>query len=155
MHRLSRVSLLLLLPLLSVRAQDAVHTSTVTLSVGGEFANGRVGEFSGPAFNGNYEFRWWKYIALEAGVDTFLPAAQSYIYEDFIYSGTNLTNYYSPGSGIFIPESGRTRVTLLPFGVKGILPLANGRLELFADWAAPMLFMQPARITTPCWCGKV
>jgi hypothetical protein len=89
-------------------------------------------EHGGPAFNGRYEYRLWKYFALEAGVDTLLPEIHRIVPFPVISSGVVLV-----GSGsncpvcVFVPESERTRVTILPFGAKGILPVANGRVELF------------------------
>ena len=35
---------------------------------------------------------------------------------------------------VFVPETGRSRITLVPFGFKGILPVASGRLELFGGF---------------------
>ncbi len=134
MHRILRLTLFGFMSLIAGIAQDAVHTSTITLSAGGETPTaGEFGEGTGPVFNGNYEYRVWKYMAVEVGADTMLPAKTDDLFAD-ILPGTNLisgTNLQT-NSPYVLAERGRTWVTLLPFGLKGILPLADGRLELFA-----------------------
>lgn len=139
MHRILRLTLFGLIPLIAGSAQDALHTSTVTFSAGGETpTNNYFGESSGPVFNGNYEYRLWKYLAAEVGVDTMLPARNSYSYAVIIPAGVNLTP--SPILYALIPENNRTRVTLVPFGLKGILPMDQGRLELFAGFGGAYAF---------------
>lgn len=116
-----------------VLAQEAAHTSTVTLSVGGQpYSYNYFDEHAGPAAGARYEFRVWKYFALEAGVDNLLPEAHRGIVLPVIPSGETIVTI-GPGctSCVIVPVSERSQVTLLPFGAKGILPLANGRLELF------------------------
>jgi hypothetical protein len=50
-------------PLLHAFAQDAVGTSTVTLGVGGgKIVGNPQGIDGGPAFNGTYEYRLFKYL---------------------------------------------------------------------------------------------
>ena len=114
----------------SALAQDSSQSSTVTLSVGGT-----GGGYGGPTFNGRYEYRFFKYLAGEAGVDTMLPSFFSYqVVPIFsIQSGAFPTPIYSSTQTgyTYFPFQNRDRVTMLPFGVKGILPLANGRVELF------------------------
>ncbi len=134
MHGILRLTLFGFMPLIAGIAQDAVHTSTITLSAGGETPTANdFGEGSGPVFNGNYEYRVWKHVAVEAGADTMLPAKTDYLFVD-ILPGTNLIGVTTlqTNSPYVLTERGRTWVTLLPFGLKGILPLAGGRLELFA-----------------------
>ncbi len=119
-------------------AQETVFSSTVTLGVGGETSPRSVaGESTGPVFNGNYEFRILKYLAVEAGVSNMLPRTLRFetipVYLG-INPGVTVTYYNSyvcvPCAVVPIPD--RTRVTLLPFGPRGIVPLWNGRAELFA-----------------------
>ncbi len=109
----------------------------LTLGVGGQpYSYNSFGQRSGPAFSGHYEYRLWKYVALEAGVDTLLPSTYN---TEFIsvLSGQNLT-FYNSGpfctSCVIVPIPDRARVTLLPFGFKGILPVARGRIELFGGF---------------------
>lgn len=118
--------------------QDAMHTSTLTLGVGGlpysynaEFPTLQKG---GPAFTANYEYRFSKYLAVETGTDILLPSGQAFLQQASIPSGQNLIGYF-PGSGCTtgcVHVSGRSQVTLLTYGFKGILPLAADRVELFA-----------------------
>jgi hypothetical protein len=123
-----------------VCGQDVVHTSTLTLGVGGlpysydaEYPTLQKG---GLAFTGNYEYRLSRYLAVEAGTDILLPSGQAFLGQASILSGENLIPYYNyTASGCTtgcVHVSGRSQVTLLTYGFKGILPLAADRLELFA-----------------------
>jgi hypothetical protein len=117
--------------------QEALHTSTVTLGVGGmPYSDNRDYpelQKGGPTFTGNYEYRLSRYLAVEGGTDILLPSGQSFVTLSSILTGQNLTAF---GSGCttacVVSVSGRSRVTLLTYGFKGILPLASDRLELFA-----------------------
>ncbi len=140
-----RTFLLALVPALTLFAQDGLHSSTLTLSAGGEVpTRNDFGESSGPVFSGNYEFRIFKYLALEAGVDTMLPKTHSY--QAFsVLSGANLVSYFPLQGGqcapcVLVIQPNRTRVTLVPFGVKGILPLRSNRVELFAGGGGAYAF---------------
>ena len=87
----------------------------------------------GPTFTGNYEYRLSKYLAVEGGTDILLPSGQSFTQVATIPAGQNLIPVGPTGPTIFILQSSeRSRVTLLTYGFKGILPLVNNRLELFA-----------------------
>ena len=120
--------------------QDSVHTSTITLGVGGlpysYDAQYRTLQKGGPSFTGNYEFRLSRYLAVETGTDILLPSGQGFLQQASILSGENLIGYYyHAGSGCTVgcvQLSGRSQVTLLTYGFKGILPLAGDRVELFA-----------------------
>ena len=132
--RLLAVSIFCFLPAL---AQNPIGTSTVTLGVGGETPPRNIaGESTGPVFNGNYEFRILKYLSLEAGVSNMLPRTQRYeiLYQIFpayggISAGVRSGSFCPPCVLGFFPD--RTRVTLLPFGLRGIAPLWNSRVDLF------------------------
>jgi len=132
MHRL--FAFLLLLPLaITVSAQEnAVGTSTITFGVGGGWTGDNpLGSSGGPVFNGTYEYRISKYLAVEAGVHNTLVNAYQYnqIYTS-IPAGLNFT--YSYVSSIQTRASERN--TSVPFGFKGILPLRHGKIELFAGF---------------------
>jgi hypothetical protein len=115
-------------------AQETNGTSTVTLGVGGGWPIRGNGVTGGPQFNGTYEYRLRKYLALEFGVDTTVvtvPAtsvtvtpAGSCIPLDPT-AGCNLyafsNSFYSAGG----------RAVSMPFGFRGIRPILNGRVELF------------------------
>ena len=137
--------------------QDAVHRSTLTVSGGGlPYADGAFApQHGGPVFGGNYEYRFFRYLAAEVGTDISLPAGVSFGESSVIPPGQNLSGSTAAssaptGCASVIPPgqnfitvassgtagcalvSGRSRVTLATFGFKGILPLAASRVELFA-----------------------
>lgn len=115
-------------------AQDAAYTSMVTLGAGGlPYSNVYSPQHGGPSFTGDYEYRLSRYLALEAGTDILLPAG-GLLQEASILSGENLISYYNSSCppSCTVLESGRSRVTLLTYGFKGILPLVADRIELFA-----------------------
>jgi hypothetical protein len=115
-----------------VFGQDALHTGTLTLGVGGlPYSYNSNSQKGGPTFTGNYEYRLWKYLAVEGGVDTLLPSVQYLQQFSVITPGQNLVSFVQTG---YLPASDRSRVTLLTYGFKGILPLAKNRLELFAGF---------------------
>jgi hypothetical protein len=94
-----------------LEAQDARGTSTVTFGVGGGWAvSSELGLGGGPQFDGTYEFRILKYLALDASVNTTVST---------IPQTLNSAGFYS-------------RTENAAFGFRGILPLAKGRTELFA-----------------------
>jgi hypothetical protein len=116
----------------TVSGQDATHTSTVTFGVGGEpYSYNSFDEHGGPAFAGHYEYRLFRYLAVEAGVDNLLPSTFKVELVPVITSGVSISNGYFCSSCVFVPQTDRARVTLLPFGFKGILPVAQDRVELF------------------------
>jgi hypothetical protein len=135
-NKASWLWLAIFLPLAAV-GQEPIHSSTVTLGVGGlPYSNGYdyIDGHGGPSFTGRYEFRLWKYVALEGGVDTLLPSIHTseLLPVISVLSGQNLVSYFSGCTAcVIVPISDRTRITLLPFGLKGILPVAGGRVELF------------------------
>lgn len=138
--------LFLFLALLScpiLQAQDATHTSTVTLSAGGDVDSYNwSGQGGGPSFSGTYEYRLWKYFGVEAGVNTILPARTGYSQIlSIVPSGTAFSlNSPNPTNYSVYPYHNRDVVTLLPFGFRGILPLSNDRLELFAGFGGAYAF---------------
>lgn len=90
-------------------------SSTLIFGVGGAIpATGyRTLPFHhGPSIAGEYEFGLHKYVAANIGVENFLL--------NFDYYGK------------FGSVTTRERVTLMPFGFRGLAPLAGGRAELFA-----------------------
>jgi hypothetical protein len=119
----------------AVFGQDASHDSTLTLGVGvlpysssDYYPQLQKG---GPAFTANYEYRFLKYLAAEIGTDVLLPSGKALVQSYSILPGTNQVTYVPcPTCGVLV--SGTSRVSLLSYGFKGILPLASGRVELFA-----------------------
>lgn len=125
----------LVIGLQSAWAQDAVHSSTATFGVGGTpysdnpFYPGL--QAGGPAFAGNYEFRVSQYLAVEGGTDVLLPSGVHYGQIASIPAGTNLVSY-TCCTIVGLSYTEQSRVSFLNLGLKGILPLAKDRLELFA-----------------------
>jgi hypothetical protein len=132
--------------------QDAVRTSTLTLGAGGlPYSDGAFSsQRGGPSFTGNYEYRLFRYLAAEAGTGVLLPSRLSLGQVSVIPSGQNFivntqgssctgavippgqgTTGYTLGSACILVPSGRSQVTLVTYGFKGILPLAADRAELF------------------------
>jgi len=107
----------------AVLCQDSGR-NTISVGAGGGFPTGGEQTFTSSvpgsaAFSASYEFRLFKYFAPEVDVVNLIP---KYI-----------TNY-DPNQGPPTPE--RYRVTLISLGGRGIAPLAQGRIELFAGAAA-------------------
>jgi hypothetical protein len=116
--------------------------SAVSIGAGGGLPAGGylTDEFSGgAAFAATYEFRLLKYVAPEIGLTDMLPKYTDYEkYETSVYN---------------------ERVTLLSFGVRGVLPLAHGRVELFAGPAAAHLWSSSYYLTqgyhAPAWLFEI
>lgn len=103
----------LALPMLS--AGQFAGRSTVTVGAGGGFpVSGYLTERvqNSAAFSAGYEFRLFRYVAPEVAVTNLIPT---------------VVNYYKFGT-----YNTRERVTLVSLGLRGILPLAAGRAEIFA-----------------------
>jgi hypothetical protein len=132
MHRL--LVFLFLIPCTLTFAQEStVGTSTVTFGIGGGFTGQNpLGTSGGPVFNGTYEFRLSKYLALETGVHNTLVTTYKYAYSYtpvIINPGSGLTTVFT--SGTTTVTRGGARNTSVPFGFRGILPMKHGQVELF------------------------
>jgi hypothetical protein len=133
--------LLVLIPYIGVTALSQTGGSTASIGVGGGFPAGgyRTNPFSGSAgFSASYEFRLFRYLAPDVGLSNLIPN-------------------YAYGSKYGITES-RERVTFLSLGVRGVLPLAEGRVELFAGPAAAHIWSSVAEFTrfqSPNWLLEI
>jgi hypothetical protein len=142
MNRVSKTLIAGLFPLSYLFAQDGAHSSTITFGVGGETPTYNIfGESTGPVFAGNYEYRIFRYLALEGGFQSMLPLNTSYqLLPVFtISSGAGLMTPCNGGC-VFFTQSSRTMVNLVPFGAKFVLPLASDRVELFAGGGGAYAF---------------
>jgi hypothetical protein len=123
--------LLLLVGCFSLRAfSQEAGRDTIMIGVGGGFPSGGTyiaGISDSAAFSGSYEFRLFKYLAPEVAVVNTIPNV----------------NY----GGEFGPVISRERITLLSFGPRGIVPLMQGRLELFAGVGAAHLWSTDLELT--------
>jgi hypothetical protein len=111
-----------------------LHTSTLTLGVGGMpySYNPGSGEGGGSTFTGNYEYRLSKNLAVEGGADIFLSSRENFEQVSVILPGQNLITV-PPNTPIYlVPVTQQNRIALVTYGLKGILPLAHDRLELYA-----------------------
>jgi hypothetical protein len=130
-----RVFLILLGILTSLSALAAdLHfaSSTVVAGVGGAFPAGgyRTSEFhNGPLLAGEYEFGVHRFVAATIGVENFLLP-----FDNTSKFGTSTT---------------RERVTLMPFGLRGIVPVASGRVELFAGTGGAALWSSEYNLGHP------
>jgi hypothetical protein len=134
MHRLLVFLFLIPCTLTTAFAQESsVGTSTVTFGLGGGFTgNNPLGTSGGPVFNGTYEFRIWKYLSLETGVHNTLVTAYHYAYTYtpvIIDPGTGLTTISKTVNTTV--SRGPARNTSVPLGLRGILPMKHGKVELF------------------------
>ena len=98
-------------------------TSTLTLGAGAAFPVG--GELTssfnrGASFAGEYEFGLHRFLAATIGV------------ENYVLSSVNC----DPRGC----STARERFTLMPFGLRGIIPIAGGRGELFAGTGGARLW---------------
>ena len=135
MRRLSMPFTVVMLSLSAVHGQDATGTSTVTLGAGGGWIPAASHGASGGAdFTGSYEYRIQKYISLEAGVNETLTKYPYSATSSIIPAGTNLLSFFTSGDTVII-QQGKSHSTSLPFGLRGILPLSGGRLEIFSGLA--------------------
>ena len=95
---------------------------TLSVGAGGGFTAGGENVYktnylpNSPAFSAAYEFRLFKYLAPEVSVENLTPLVPQF------------AKYPLPPI--------RERVTLLSLGARGILPLHQGRIELFAGGGA-------------------
>jgi len=126
---------------LAVFGQDAGR-NTVTVGAGGGFPSGgyRTGAWSdSAAFSAGYEYRLFKYLAPEVGIVNLIP---------------NMTNYTKFGS-----FTSRERVTLISLGARGIVPLMDNRIELFAGAGAVHVGSSDFNLTagyhSPTWLLQV
>jgi hypothetical protein len=116
-----RTLVLLLASAFIAQAQD-LGSSTLTAGFGGAFpvSGYRTSPFhAGLAFTADYEIGLHRYLAANVGLDNYL---------------LNFDNYTR--GGIF---NTRERVTLLPFGVRGIVPLSR-RADFFVGTGAAYLW---------------
>jgi hypothetical protein len=116
--------------------------STVSIGAGGGIpAGGYLTDpfSSGPAFAATYEFRAFRCFAPSIGVANFLP---------------NYMNYDE-----YATTKTRERVTLLSLGFRSVLPLAHGRVELFAGPSATHIGSSVYELTqaypSPPWLFEV
>jgi hypothetical protein len=139
---MQKFRLLLLMSAFSLMAfSQEAERNTVTIGVGGGFPSGgwrTDGVSGGAAFSASYEFRLFKYLAPEVGVVNTIPNV----------------NY----GGEFGPDISRERITLLSFGVRGVVPLRQGRVELFGGvgsghlWSSDYVLVE---FQAPTWLFQV
>jgi Outer membrane protein beta-barrel domain len=100
---------------LSCPALGQSLTNIVEVGGGGGFPISSSADYysNAPAIIGRYELDFHKYLGAEIGIENVRP-----------------TFTYYCGDGCF--NSIRGRVTLLPFGLRGVFPSHGGRLEFFA-----------------------
>jgi hypothetical protein len=107
----------------ALAADPQLGSSTFVAGVGGAFpvAGYSTSAFhNGPSFVGEYELGFHKYVAATFGAENYLLPFDNYSRYD--------------------TYSTRERVTLMPFGLRGILPIADGRAELFAGTGGAYLW---------------
>jgi hypothetical protein len=131
MRRLSVLLFLASCSAISATAQEnGVGTSTFTFGVGGAWSVGLrpYGQIGGPVLNGTYEFRIWKFLALEAGVhNTLIQTTQ---YASISTPAEIIPNTFL-NSTSFLNIQGPARNTSIMFGPRAILPVKKGKVELF------------------------
>ena len=123
---------------LSAAAHCLDAQSSVTLSVGGETPLGSQDPFragSGAAFGADYEFRFAKYFAVDAGDETWLPSGYTFAHAGVVsvlYVGNTVTLVpVSPTEAVFVPVPTHLLSTAIHTTARGILPLRSDRIELY------------------------
>ena len=89
----------------------------------------------GPQFNGTYEYKFRKRLALEVGVHTTITTTTLFTTATQVYtvnSPAPSTYYTYVSNYAFL---GNARVTGLPFGLRYIYPTSNGKVEWSAGLA--------------------
>lgn len=117
--------------------------NTIAIGAGGGFPAGGSGIYgisNSAAFSGSYEFRLFKYLAPEVALVNTIPNVD--------YGGR------------YGPDINRERITFLSFGARGIAPLMQGRLELFAGVGAAHLWSSDPYLTVdgyqaPRWFAQL
>lgn len=138
MNKRIRSLLVLLVPLCTANAQDTTGISTVTFGLGAGRPVNPTYTTGGPQLNGSYEYRFLKHWAVEFGVDTSLVKTGNYaVIVTYPASGTILTG---PSSYSYSYSKINAFATSMPFGFRGILPLSQGRLELFGGGGGAYLW---------------
>jgi hypothetical protein len=106
--------------------------STLVAGFGGAFPASGYRTFAfhnGPSLSAEYEFGVHRFAAATIGVENFLLP-----FDNTSKFGTSIT---------------RERVTLMPFGLRGIVPVANGRVELFAGTGGAVLWSSEYNLAHP------
>ena len=129
---------LLFVPVLAAVGQDVNGTSTVTFGLGAGKPFHYSYEPGGTQLNGTYEYRFLNHWALEFGVDNTIVKTASYSFIDTLAPGisvvTGPTNYFYPYN------TTKSLATSMPFGPRFVLPLSQGKLELFAGGGGAYLW---------------
>lgn len=126
------LSLFALTTFSALAADPQLGSSTFIAGVGGAFpvaGSGTSAFHNGPSFAGEYELGLHKYVAATFGVENYLLP---------------FDNYSRWGS-----TSTRERVTLMPFGLRGVVPVAGGRAELFAGVGGAQLWSSEYNLGQP------
>ncbi len=114
---------------------------TLSVGAGGGFTAGGENLYqtnylpNSAAFSAAYEFRLFKYLAPEVSVVNLTPLV--------------------PQFGKYPLPSTRERVTLVSLGARGILPLDQGRIELFAGGGAVNVSSSDAYLELGGWIWQV
>jgi hypothetical protein len=115
--------------------------TTFSLGAGGGFPAGGENVYqtsylpNSAAFSASYEFRIFKYLAPEVSVVNLTPLV--------------------PQFGEYPLPPTRERVTLVSIGGRGILPLHQGRLELFAGGGAVNVSRSDTYVELKPWVWQV
>ncbi len=131
----------LLVAVIGADGQEANGTSTVTFGLGaGRPVSYNYGVGGGPQLNGSYEYRFLRHWAAEFGVDTtHVKTGIESVTVTAPGSATGVTNTASDTYSYTYSKT-NALATSMPFGLRGILPLAQGRLELFGGGGGAYLW---------------
>jgi len=120
-------------------AQSFADRSSIEISGGGiaPFGSTAWGIGSSAAVNLNYEFRILKYLSIDAGNESWFPESHELRYGSFatLPAGQNLVAFFNasgPTQLVLVEATSRSTSDALHATLRGILPLADGRVELFA-----------------------
>lgn len=118
--------------------QSFADRSSIAVSGGGiaPFGSAAYGVGSAAAVNLNYEFRIFKFLSIDTGDEAWFPETRVLRYGSVatLQPGTNLAAYKGTGTSqlTLIEGTSRSSSDAIHATLRGLLPLADGKMELFA-----------------------
>lgn len=132
-------------------AQEIKGSSTITVGAGVAGGQRNVSDV-GFAGKLNYEYRISRHLAAETGLEVISVSVYRPVVAYALPSGQNISGYFSDRAFSF--DKRTDHVLQIPFGLKGILPFSNDRVELFGGLGA-IAVAHKVDYFGPRWLGQV